>query len=341
MKFDFELMKTSKINILVANNHLNNIGGSETFTYTLIEELVKRDNINVEYFTFEKGLVSVKIEKELKVNFLSKKKYDLILASHNTCVDRLYKLGFIIQICHGIYPTLEQPSYKANGYVSVSQEVQNYLCRKGFLSKIILNGINLDRFKPRKDISKNLQTVLSLCQSEKANDLIEKCCDYLKIKLIKANKNCRGVWNVEELINSSDLVIGLGRSSFDAMACGRPVIIYDHRDYMVACGDGYINNVLGFSLLNNCSGRYFKYDFSIEDLIGELQKYNYEDGEFYRKFAENELDIIKKADEILMFWDDLKKAKRNYRYYKMKRIIGKQNTDRVLKMYIFCLSLFR
>ena len=35
-----------EVNILVANNHLFNVGGSETFTYSLIEELVKREDIN-------------------------------------------------------------------------------------------------------------------------------------------------------------------------------------------------------------------------------------------------------------------------------------------------------
>lgn len=329
------------ISILVANNHLNNVGGSETFTYTLIEELVKRDNIEVEYFTFERGLVSDKIEKELKVNFLKKKKYDLILASHNTCVERLYKLGFTIQICHGIYPVLEQPSYKAKGYVSISQEVQNHLNKYGFSSKIILNGINLNRFKVQNVISKQLQTVLSLCQSEEANNFIKTCCDYLNVKLIEVNKNIEGIWDIENLINSSDLVVGLGRSAFDAMACGRPVIIYDYRNYLGSLGDGYIKDTLGLSLQNNCSGRYFKYNLSMDDFILELQKYNFKDGEFYRKFAERELDISKKVDEFLIFWTDLKTAKRNYRYYKLQSVIGKKYSEFVLKLYSKFLCLIR
>ncbi|MBX3241386.1 MAG: hypothetical protein KIT80_17885 [Chitinophagaceae bacterium] len=38
-------------NILLANHHLENPDGSETYTYTMAEELVKR-NVNVEYFIF-------------------------------------------------------------------------------------------------------------------------------------------------------------------------------------------------------------------------------------------------------------------------------------------------
>ena len=116
------------MNILVANNSLDRLGGSETFTFTLIEELVRR-GFSVEYFTFNFGLVSSKIENQLKVSFCTRKKYDLILANHNTCVEHLYKYGFIIQTCHGIFPKLEQPSSKSNLYVSVSTEIQNHLGR--------------------------------------------------------------------------------------------------------------------------------------------------------------------------------------------------------------------
>ena len=65
-------MLGNKSKILVANNYLNNFGGSETFTYTLIEELLKR-GFEVEYFTFEKGLFSDKIEKDLAVALCLKK----------------------------------------------------------------------------------------------------------------------------------------------------------------------------------------------------------------------------------------------------------------------------
>ena len=138
--------------ILVANNQLNTLGGSETFTYTIIEELVDR-GFFVEYFTFKFGFVSDKIEQELKVSFMSRKKYDLIFANHNTCVEKLYKLGYVIQTCHGIFPKLEQPSIRANAYVSISTEVQNHLGVLGFPSILIYNSINLERFKSLKPIA--------------------------------------------------------------------------------------------------------------------------------------------------------------------------------------------
>src|SRR5690606_19581330 len=109
--------------ILIATNHLESVGGSELYTYDLIKALSELAGIEVEYFTFDKGLISDKIEGELKIPFMSKKKYDLIFANHNTTVRELFSRAPIIQICHGVLPELEQPSPLADFHVSISEEV--------------------------------------------------------------------------------------------------------------------------------------------------------------------------------------------------------------------------
>ncbi|MBP0904515.1 glycosyltransferase [Mariniflexile gromovii] len=320
-------------NILVATNHLKDLGGSETFTYSLIDELKNRPNFNVEYFTFYKGLTSEKIESELDVKFMSKKRYDLILANHNTCVDHLYKNGFIIQTCHGVYPKLEQPSDKANAYVAISLEVQNHLALKGYNSVVIYNGINLKKFNCHNELNEKLTTVLSLCQSAKANEFIKKACDEMIIEFIIADKNNNPTWNISKLINKSDLVIGLGRSAYEGMACGRPVIIYDNRDYLDDFGDGYVKNILGLSLQNNCSGRYFKKNFSLAQFIEELGKYQKKDGLFFRSFAEKELDIEKNTNKYLQYWATIKKIDKKRKLSKMERIVGKKVLTVLIKIY--------
>lgn len=276
--------------ILVANNQLKKVGGSETFTYTLIEELRER-NFQVEYFTFYKGLVSEKIENNLKVPFMSSKKFDLVLANHNTCVDKLHKKGFTVQTCHGIFPKLEQPSLKANAYVAISEEVQNHLASLDIPSRLIYNSINLERFRSIKSINNKLKTVLSLCHSEEANDFIKKACIELGINFIKVYKYDEPIWEVENIINDADLVVGLGRSAYEGMACGRPIIVYDKRSYFSSCGDGYLKENLGFSLKNNCSGRYSLKEMNLNDIIQQLLKYNSSDGNYLRTIAEKELNI--------------------------------------------------
>ena len=284
--------------ILIANNQLLQIGGSETYTYTIIKEFIIR-GFDVEYFTFMRGDFSSRMEKEIGVKFKTKNKYDLILANHNTCVEALMGFGFIIQTCHGIYPPLEQPSLCANFHVAISQEVQNHLAIKGFVSIIIMNGIDTSKFYSKKSINKELKNVISLCQSEDANKFIQSVCDTLGIKFSYLNKNENPIWNVEDFINEADLVIGLGRSVYEAMACGRPVIIYDNRAYFESFSDGYIVNKLANSLSHNCSGRFYKLKLTEKMMIEEFQKYNTKDGEILKKHILDDMTIELVVDKYL------------------------------------------
>ncbi|WP_152287829.1 glycosyltransferase family protein [Flavicella marina] len=277
--------------ILVANNHLQKIGGSETFTYTLISKLIEK-GYNVEYFTFFKGITSTKIEKDLNVRFMSKKKYDVIFANHNTCVNYLYSKGKIIQTCHGIFPKSEQPSKYADRHVAISQEVMDHLTNKGFKSKLILNGIDCNRFFSNHSINSSLKNILSLSQSESANKMIRTACEKMGIQLHILNKHINATWNVEQIINKVDLVIGLGRSAYEAMACGRPVVIFDNREYSESFADGYVTekNISNF-IINNCSGRFSKKKFNSDELENEFLQYNAKDGEFLREYALENLNI--------------------------------------------------
>lgn len=310
------------MNILVANHKLSTISGSETFTYTLIEELIRRKH-NVEYFTFHKGVTSERIENDLNVKFMNRSKYDLILANHNTCIKEVYNMGFTIQTCHGIFPKLEQPSIFADGYVSISNEIQNYLSGLGYNSILIKNGINLNRFKPTKNLNQNIKKILSLCHSDLANDLIQDSIDSngLDIELIIFNKYKNPIWNIENYLNEADLVIGIGRSLYDAIACGRPVICFDARnDYMDSFGDGYlVENIYG-SINFNCSGRFSKKVFDKNDIFQEILKYKSTDGFFLRKFAENELSIENSVDLYLDYYNKIKNINNSKTIYDFLKI---------------------
>jgi len=289
--------------ILVANHHLDKVGGTESYTYAMVEELVKRE-YQVEYFTFFRGEVSRRLEQDLSIRFMSRKKYDLILANHNTCVNYLFDKGFIMQTCHGVFPELEQPSPNADAYVSISEEVKKHLQQLGYTSRVILNGINLERYRPVQPLHSRLSCVLSLCHSAMANTALEKACEGMGAKLIIVDKYNNPVWEVEQKINEADLVVGVGRSAYEAMACGRPVIIFDHRDYYPSCGDGYVRDMIGDSIRNNCSGRYSNRSYTAPELERELRKYDPADGAFFRKFAEDRLDIRNSITEYLEHFRD-------------------------------------
>ena len=294
-------------NILIANHQLKSVGGSETFTYALVEAL-KNKGYSVDYFTFFKGITSDKIEQNLGVKFMSKKRYDLILANHYTCIRFLSRKGPIVQTCHGIFPKLEKPSLYADGFVSISEEIKAHILKKGYKSTLILNGINCTRYSSKTPINNELKNVLSLSQSKVANSKIESVCKEIGVNFKKLNKHINPIWNVEDLINEADLVIGLGRSAYEAMACGRPVVIYDERDYNSSKADGYMTtDLISKCVANNCSGRYFNYKFSKSDLIKSFQSYNPIDGDAMRNYALTHFNIDNTIEQYLNYARTLKK----------------------------------
>jgi glycosyltransferase involved in cell wall biosynthesis len=287
--------------ILVTNHWLKKLGGSETFTYALIAALKKAGH-DVDLFTNQPGMVSDRITTDLKV-YLKRLKdsYDLILASHNTCVRPVIDRGPVIQTCHGIYPKLEQPSDLANAWVSISQEVKNYLKSLGKKSILILNGIDCDRFKPGKPPEKKIRKVLSLSHSEELNNMLASMLANYRVKLITVNKYRNPVWKIESLMQQCDLVISLGRGAYEAMACGCAVLVLDYRPYMKAVlGDGIITrDNINDLMLNNCSGRRLMRNDVGEMLTESFDKYSPDMCEYNRHFAVNNLNITEKVNQYL------------------------------------------
>lgn len=288
--------------ILVATNHLNTIGGTEIYTYYLLKSLKKIPGLSIAYFTFDRGLTSDKIENDLGIPFKSRNNYDLIIANHNSTVNYLFGQGPIVQICHGTLPPLEQPSPLAIRHVAISEETASHLRTKGFDAKVVLNGIDTETFKPIKPIRDQPKTLLSLCQNELANHLLRNVCESENLTFHSINKFKNPKFHISREINEADLVVGLGRSVYDAMACGRPCIIYDQRSYNGNLGDGYLNpDEFDRYVRYNCSGRYRKNSYTEETLIQEVRKYDPGDGEKLRKTALEKLNMDLNSKEILEF----------------------------------------
>jgi hypothetical protein len=293
------------MNILVGNNTLGNLGGSETYVYAFILELKKR-GYNVEAFSGTNlGLVANKLEKQGVICNLvpSKKEYDGIFTSHTSTVNKIKDIkGLKIQTCHGIYHPLEKPANFIDKYVSITKEVSDSLYAHNLSSTIIYNGIDCDRFKPVKPINEKLTKVLSLSQSELVNNMFKEACAKLGIQFIAHNKFINPVFNIEDAINDADLVVSLGRGAYEAMACGRAVFILDKRPYInkPPIGDGLITpETINEYIKNNCSGRYTNKIYDVNSIIDELKKYDSSLGEFSREFALKELNITKQVDKYL------------------------------------------
>tara|TARA_Y100000356_G_scaffold57190_1_gene46297 strand:+ start:2945 stop:3862 length:918 start_codon:yes stop_codon:yes gene_type:complete len=292
--------------ILIGQNHLDTLGGSETFTYALVEELHRRGHeVGVMCARNRKGMVSDLIESNLgiRTNIISKE-YDACFISHNSMISQLYSLGInhgtVYQICHGTTPSLEQPTdVKGVRFISISEEVQEHLLKKDYNSELIVNGIDLDRFKPTK-INKELQNILSLSQSDRLNKFLQKICDRYGYNFKHHNKFLNPVFNIEEEIADADLVVSLGRGAYEAMACGKNVLIADWRAYQNAMMDGMVteDNISRF-ISNNCSGRTERRGIDEASIVEELMKYSLANGEANRKFAEKNLNIKDKVDRMI------------------------------------------
>lgn len=310
------------MDILLSNEWLVTTGGTGTFIYTLAGEL-KRRNHNVYLFTNEWGGLADRICNDFDVlPFDKDKKYDLILANHHTTIKKIYKLGLTIQTCHGIYPYFEQPSQYAHGYVSISQEVQNHLLKKGYSSTIIFNGIDCDRFKPITPLRRIQPTVLSLCHSREAHEIVEEASSLLDMNFKKLDKVKDWKWEVEDYINECDIVVGLGRSAYEGLACGRPLIIFDKRSYSDFYGDGYFLNKITKAVKHNCSGRASNMKMGVDELKVELEKYKPEHGVLAREIAIDNFNIKHTVTQYLNYKTILEeKYIYNNTISKIKRII--------------------
>lgn len=261
--------------ILLTNNHLSQLGGTETWVYTMAQEL-KRRGYQVGVYTKAKGYVS-ELLKDLIDD--EPKGYDLALINHNTClgVDAKYK----IFTSHGTVPTLEIPYKGADVYVAVNENV----AKKHNIDTIIKNPIDTELFKPITEIKDKPETILAITE-EKLD---------LPYNVIYPD---RRKMNMSELINKADIVISLGRGCLEAMSCGRPVITWDKRPYWEARGDGYLDDLS--KLKGNVAGQYARTDINI---LEEIKKYNKEDGIINREYILENHDVRKIVDKYLELYE--------------------------------------
>jgi hypothetical protein len=288
-----------KLRILLANNHLDNFAGSETWTYTMAKQFEKMGH-EVSVYTRGKG----KVSEMLNTVEIPEDEYDLLIINHNTCLrDLEHVKGYKIFTSHGIYPALEQPIEGADAYVAISPEVQGHLKRKGFESRLIYNGVDMERFAPVYPINHRLTKVLSLCKGDEANEIIKEACQYLDIEF----SYCEGKFDVENNINEADLVITLGRGAVEAMSCGRDVLIFDSRSYMkMGCvGDGIIrpDNVTHI-MAHNYSGRAKNTNFDVYSLAREMKKYDSSKAELNRRHVKTFHDVAVAANRYLNLYDN-------------------------------------
>lgn len=294
--------------ILITNHDLYCRGGSQLFTADLAFYLTARGH-DVSVFAPIPGLIGQEMQQKGihvfdDLSAIKDEKFDIIHAQHNIAAIMARSVFVdtpMVMMVHGVLPELEQPpsiNVGISHFIAVSEEVKEHLQKQYHIpashSSIVRNFVDLERFYCQKPVSQILKKILVISNhyTEDVRKVVEGAAAMVGVRVEHIGMPDRSVSDTETYINDSDLVISLGRGALQAMACERNVIVYDMHG-----ADGMIDEE-NFSILqkNNFSGRVFKKRYTIDDLKGELNKYDPKRGLRLRSLVEEGYN----ADTIIL-----------------------------------------
>ena len=206
-------------------------------------------------------------------------RYDVVFSSHTSILSKLVHLSCpIVHTCHGVLPSLEQPVPGAHHYVSVSEEVQAHLSTLGYKSEIIRQPIDCAKFRCIEPARENPERILFFSRYQRGTEkIVEKAFGDRDLSIWAGHVPHD---EIPALLNRHDVVIGLGRSALEAMACERNVVVFDYNG-----GDGFVTpDSVAEIRRNNFSGRRYSLDYSADDLRREVdENYTVENAQQLRK----------------------------------------------------------
>lgn len=295
------------LRILLANNTLSLLAGSETWIYTLATQL-KEQGHSVECFSPDLGIISEELKKQ-KIpshNNLSTSgvkpfsivleenqnfDYDVIIANHNHIVEYLrsqFPKTPIISTIHGVMHFLEDKGKKimapehpalnsgVNQFVAVSEEVQELLKKEYNIDSLLIrNFIDVNRFDSKRPITPNkpaqffINTNYAGSKDEEI-EIIRKVARHYDAKLTAVGQNFSMALDLSRAMEDSDIVVGMGRSVLEGVAAGRLGIVHGR------WGTGGVIHEGNIQELRHCnfSGRNSGGKLATPDeLIAEIDKY--------------------------------------------------------------------
>lgn len=236
--------------ILIGTHSLGSLGGTQTWTTTLYDTLTSMGH-TVDLLTADGNYAIA--EGRHRMSGIGHK-YDLALVNHMTTMRYVMshvKADTLVNVIHGVIPALETPVPGADVYIGVSEETAS-VARSLFpnsLVGVIRNPIDTVRFSP----DHYGKGVLALGNPHSGFG------NYLRnIKATKYGGQSQ-TRHPELAINQHAVVVAVGRSALESMACGRQVIIGGGSgvDGIVSYSDALIWREC------NLSGRYMEQDWSV------------------------------------------------------------------------------
>lgn len=287
-----------RFKILLSNHQLLHNSGSEIYTVVLANYL-KQNNCEVIVYSKYLGVLKdnfkqlgIKVVDNLEK--IKNIKFDIAHVHHN--INAIEIRNFfpdlpIIFLSQGVLPFLEQPpmfEINISHFFAISEEIKVNLVSKGIDEKQITtigNIVDPNTFFPAGKINNtpSRALIISAKISDEKATIIKAACDTLKIEYTFIGGRFGEVSQneVNQLIQQADIVFSLGRGIIESMFCERIPIVFDY-----AGGDGMVTPK-NFDEIrkNNFSGRRFAKNFTVEELVEVIKKYNPDEAPILREKA--------------------------------------------------------
>lgn len=232
--------------ILFVHKH-SRLTGVSTFIYTAIKEITKL-NVEVDLYV-ENPQKSIFIDKVKEIcNVVDEVKqtgYDRVYFNYRSQL-HLYtgsaKKYFFV---HGLMDQEYSPDDSVDKIFCFGERSFSYIQNASWQEKVLIrNGLDLSKFQFKPSMSGDVKKIL-IFDSRTSNTIVTLLTGMCSrnnwyVSVISSNsQNDRvdEIWDVEERIYDADVVIAKGRSMFEAMACGKPVV-----NYGLEGGDGSIDS---------------------------------------------------------------------------------------------------
>lgn len=297
------MKKMKPLKILLANNSLNLLAGSETWTYTLATALKKLGH-RVHCFSKQLGIISDELAKENISSFnnvstsgvkpfsfvfeeVPDHEYDVIIANHWHVVEHLRKQfpkTPIISTIHGVIhmdqgkPAPEHPALEAgvNQFVAVSEEVAELIKNEYAIDSIVVrNFIDTAKFKLKRKIAKTPKQILFNSNYNSKGDpeleVLREVANHYGAQLTAIGQNFSQTFDTRKAVEDADIVVGMGRSVLEGIGAGRLGIVHGRWGTAGVVHEGNVEDIRSY----NFSGRNVKNGLHMlaEELIAEIDAY--------------------------------------------------------------------
>jgi len=290
--------------ILMGNNTLSLLAGSEMWILTLAKEL-KRLGHSVTCYSTDLGLIATKLEadgihcvKEVGESgsikpfnpFFEEDQngdFDVIICNHYEITKYLHSQFPTIPIIatvHGIihkgengeiYPEHPITEFKVDQYVAVSEEVQDLLSKEYNIDSVIIrNFFDLQKFNSDKKIKEKPEMILVNSNywgvQDDINKTIKEVADHYGAKFIGIGANFAPTYEVEEVMKDVDIVFGMGRSVLEGVCMRCLGVVHGRWGTGGILAPDTVNDIRATNFSGRNSGGNL---LSSQALIAEIDKY--------------------------------------------------------------------